>query len=461
MSASFLFARRGATSLVWWVIWSIVPIVGAIGVTRGWSAQLFTLQDCVHTALENNPELRAQRYGHEALKEEKIKARAAFFPSLDIQSLYTRFGEPQRVIPAHANNEPGVFDRDLVDTALIGHLILFEGGRRRAAVRVAELKADQALWDLTASTHDLVLNVASVFYKILQLDQVLRATEGSLDALRAHEKLTRHELDVGRVAPVDLMKLQVRMSSLTQKLSALRADRQVLLVFLARLMGVNAEDRPFVNVSGSLEKPSPARLAHDQALKEAMENRPEIKAMRAAVQVALENVRAARAEHWPQVSAFGRYGLRHGLPYDADEPSHGLSHEDTWAAGVQVNVPLFRGGAVQAGLRQATLLAQRAREQLRASELAVRQDVERALTALKDALDRMDVTQAAVGVAQETLRIEQEKYVAGKSSINDVLDAQAALLQAEVEYAQAISDAQIAVLERDRALGRDLAQRFQ
>ncbi len=91
-------------------------------------------------------------------------------------------------------------------------------------------------------------------------------------------------------------------------------------------------------------------------------------------------------------------------------------------------------------------------------ELEIRKDVERALTALNDALERTEVTRSAVAVAEETLRIEREKYAAGKNSMNDVLDAQAALLQAEVEYSQAVVDAHIALMERDRAVGRDPAE---
>ncbi|MEJ5365082.1 MAG: TolC family protein [Desulfosoma sp.] len=441
---------------VW--VWALLVSVALGCGTAGWAADLFTVEDCIRTALEKNPEIRGQRFGHEAALEEKTKARAAYWPSLDAQGVYSRFGEPQRVVPAHANNQPGVFDRDLVDTALIGRLVLFEGGRRAAAVRAAELGADRALWDLTATTHDVTLNTASVFYKILQLDQVIRATEGSLEALSAQEKLVRDQLDVGRAAPVDLMKIQVRVSSLTQKLSSLRADRQVLLVFLGRLMGLDVVERPSFDVSGTLEKPRVTPLTQEDALREAMDKRPEKKAAQAAADAAAQAVRAAQADHFPQVSAFGRYGLRQGIPYDAEDRSGGLSHEDTWAAGLQVDVPLFRGGAVRAGVRQAERLRDRAREQLRAVELEIRKDVERALTALNDALERTDVTRSAVAVAEETLRIEREKYAAGKNSINDVLDAQAALLQAEVEYSQAVVDARIALMERDRALGRDPAE---
>lgn len=78
-----------------------------------------------------------------------------------------------------------------MDVAFIGRLGLFEGGRRRVAMRAAGVNADRSLWDLTATTQDVIINVASVFYKILQLDQVIRAAEGSLEALRAHEQLVR------------------------------------------------------------------------------------------------------------------------------------------------------------------------------------------------------------------------------------------------------------------------------
>lgn len=440
---------------------AVCALLLSIAFGRGgaaWAADIFTLKDCIGMAQEKNPEIRAQRYGHEAAQQERAKARAAYWPFLDAQGTYSRFGEPQRLVPAHANNDPGVFDRDVVDTALIGRVLLFEGGRRAAAVRAAELAMERTLWDLTATMHDVVLNTASVFYKILQSDQVVRATEGSLKALDAQAKLLRDQLDVGRAAPVDLMKIQVRVSSLAQKLSSLRADRQLLLVFLGRFMGLEVEGRPSFDVSGSLEEPQVSRMSQDEALREALGKRPEKKAAQAVVDTASQALRIAQADHWPQVSVFGRYGLRHGLPYDASGSSGGLSHEDTWVAGLQVDVPLFRGGAVQASVQQAKLIKHRAREQLRAVELEIRKDVERALTALNDALERTEVTRSAVAVAEETLRIEREKYAAGKNSVNDVLDAQAALLQAQVEYSQAVVDAHIARMERDRALGRDPAE---
>lgn len=259
------------------------------------------------------------------------------------------------------------------------------------------------------------------------------------------------------------MKVQVRGSSLTQKLSSLRANREVVLAFLERLMGVRVEERPSINInlSGTLEEPSVPLMEVSQAFQEAMDNRPEIKAAKAAVRLAFESIQAARADHWPQLSAFGRYGVRSAVGDEVDHPSQGLSHEDTWAAGFQSDVPLFRAEAVQAGVRQATLGYHRTYEQFRATELAVRQEVEQALTTLKDAVERIEVTKAAIGAAQETMRIEQEKYAAGKNSINDVLDAQAALLEAQTEYSQALTDGQIAVLQCDRAMGRDLAKSFQ
>ncbi|SHE49242.1 Outer membrane protein TolC [Desulfacinum infernum DSM 9756] len=432
-------------------------LLGLAGPGRA-ASEAWDLPACVERALAENPQIRDLELGVRAAGEEIAKSRAAFFPSLDLESSYTRTGEPQRIVPAHANNEPGAFDRDLLDTAVTARLALFEGGRRWAQVRIAELGKDLAVSRFESGRRDVVLNVASAYYKILQLDRVLEATRGSRRALAAQEELVRHQLDVGRAAPVDHMKIRVRVASLDQKISSLEADRRVLLVFLGRLMGLDLKGRADFDIAGALETPDLKLPTVEEGLAEAMGARPEHRTAALALEQARQAVRAARADVFPQIQAFGRYGLRNGLPYDQDGPSGAMDHEDTWAAGIRATLPLFRGGAVRASIRQARLREKQARERLRAVDLQIREDVERAHARLKDSAERLRVTRTSVAVAEETLRIEQDKYQAGKNTINDVLDAQAALLQAQVEYSQAQVDAQLALLEWRGAVGEDLTR---
>ncbi|WP_084058140.1 TolC family protein [Desulfacinum hydrothermale] len=414
------------------------------------------LSECVAQALAHNPQIQDRKLGIGAADQEIVKRRAAFFPELDLTSSYSRYGEPQRVVPVHANNEPGIFDRDVWDTAVMGRLSLFEGGRRWAQVRIAKLAKQEAVSRFDATRQDVALNVASVYYKILQLDRVLEATWGSRRALAAQEELVQNQLEVGRVAPVDHMKIQVRLASLDQRISALKADRGVLRVFLGRLMGLDLDNRPAFDIAGVLTTPVLHIPPVKTGVTRAMRLRPEHKAAELALKQARQEIRAALADVFPSIQAFGRYGLRNGLPYEQDDPSGAIDHEDTWAAGIQATLPLFRGGAVRASIRQARLRERQARERLRGVELQIREEVERAHARLTDSAERLQVTRSSVDVAQETLRIEQDKYRAGKNTINDVLDAQAALLQAQVEYSQAQVDAQLALLQWRKAVGEDL-----
>jgi hypothetical protein len=121
---------------------------------------------------------------------------------------------------------------------------------------------------------------------------------------------------------------------------------------------------------------------------------------------------------------------------------------------VQVDIPLFRGGAVRTQVAQARLRIDQARERLRDVELLIGEDLDRALTSLSDSRNRIGVTGKNVEAAAETLRIEQTTYQEGRNTVNDVLDAQAARLTADVEYSQAVVYYLLAQLdwEREEAL---------
>lgn len=418
------------------------------------TARPLSLRDCVQLALKGNPILSAARKEQSIQALEKPLAFSAFLPTLDAEGSYTRFGERQRIVPAHSNNDPGVFDRDLFDAALVLRLPIFQGGKRIAAYRIAELSGKLAIEQLVTTEQDLVLNVASLFYKILQIEEIIRATVASKEALESQTATTRLRVEVGRSAPLDSMKVDVRLASIEQELFRLQADHRLLLVQLGRLLGMGSNEIP--KISGTL-KAIPQPLPDiEKARTLAREQRSELKAARAQLEQSKKEVDLARGDYWPRVDGFAHYGTRSGLPFDQQSDMDGLNNETTWAAGVLVDIPLFRGGAVRTRVAQARLRIDQAQERLRDVELRIDEDLERAGTLLSDSRNRIGVTGKNVEASAETLRVEQSTYREGRSTINDVLDAQAAMLRADVEYSQAVVDYLLARLGWERAVGNDL-----
>jgi outer membrane protein len=416
-----------------------------------------TLSQCVDLALRHNPTLAVIDHEKAIQGLEKPLARSAFLPTLDIEFSYTRFEERQRVVPAHRNFEPGVFDEDALGADLVLRLPLYQGGKRMAAYRIAELAEKGSVEQFAATRQDLVLNVVSLFYKTLQMSEVIRATEASKKAVKSQSDTTRLQVKVGRAAPLDAMKVDVRLASLRRQISSLRADRKVLLFELARVMGTELSEGDSFEPKGTL-RVHPGGLPNFQkSIAAAREMRPELKLSQIRLDQDQNRLDQVRADFWPEVAGIGRYGMRSGIPYDQVTPELGNDHETAWSAGIQIDIPLFRGGATRTRLAQARLKVRQAEERLRDVKLRINEELQKAFANMEDSLNRLTVTDKSVALAQETLRIEQARYQEGKNTINDVLDAQAAMLRSDVEHSQAVVDYLLAEFEWQRAMGTDLA----
>jgi len=104
-------------------------------------------------------------------------------------------------------------------------------------------------------------------------------------------------------------------------------------------------------------------------------------------------------------------------------------------------------------VRQEQARLSAARHRLRELKLQVRLDVETAISNVQSAHERILATETAVTSADESLRIEREKYNIGKGSITDVLDAQSALLDSQTNYYRAMADYNTALAQVRLAVG--------
>jgi outer membrane protein len=93
------------------------------------------------------------------------------------------------------------------------------------------------------------------------------------------------------------------------------------------------------------------------------------------------------------------------------------------------------------------------RERLRKLELQVRLEVETAAANVNSIRQRIIATEKSVEQAKESLDIEREKYQLGKSTITDILDAQAALLEAQSIYYRALADHETAKAQLRLSIG--------
>ena len=409
------------------------------------------LEQCITIALENNPDPRAASYEVSAAKARRDIASSHRLPTLNLTGGYNHYLDSQRLIPAQENFESGVFSQDIFAGDLVVSLPLFTGGQLTSEIKAAEFFQKSAEHGLTRTKEELAFNISRAFYSILAQRRVIESLEFARQALKEHDKRIQYLIEAHKAAKVDRLRTKVRIADLEQKLVGERNVLAIQLRVLTNLLGLDLSGKP-VEPAGELVFMQAATPEIDRSTHDAFENRPDYLAARAALEAQDRTVDAAHAAHWPTILLQGAYGGRWAAD-PTDRPSGGNSSGDVGRVGIALDLPIFEGGRIDARVRQERARLSAERERLRRLELQVRLDVETAVLNIGSAAQRVEATGKAIEQAEESLRIEREKYDMGKGSITDVLDAQSALLDSQTNYYRALADYSTAFAQLKLSVG--------
>jgi outer membrane protein len=400
-----------------------------------------TLERAVSIALASNPDVGIRSAEREQAKAAAAGATGAAWPALRAVGGYTHSLDDQRVTPARLNGEAGAFSDDLLSADLVLAMPLFTGGQISNRIKAADLLAAATEHRLVRTREELVFNVASMFYTILGQEQVIDSLVFSKKTLEEHRTRIQGLIDAQKAVQVDLLRTEVRLANLEQRLVQERNTRAIEKRVLTNLLGLGTQVNDPVNLSGELPTDVvQATLADDLSI--AYQRRSDYLAARAETDAQARRVDAAKGAGWPQVYGRASYGGRYGI--DADVPAGSSDGTDVGAIGIFVEVPIFEGGQIAARVAEERHRLSGARERVRKLELQIRLDVETAVLNINSSRERVIATGKSIEQAKESFEIERLKYEQGKGAIVDVLDAQSALLEAQTNYYRALADHQTA-----------------
>jgi outer membrane protein TolC len=179
--------------------------------------------------------------------------------------------------------------------------------------------------------------------------------------------------------------------------------------------------------------------------------RPERRALEIRIGGASERVNAAAAGRKPMLMSIGGYDLARPNPrIFPREPAW----KPSWDVGVNVNWPVFDGGRVRAEIAEADANRRAIAERLKDFDDTLEVEVRQRVVDLVSAEASIAAAELAVRSSAEARRVLAERFSAGVATNTDALDAQAALLQAELDRTRALANAQLAAARLDRTLGR-------
>jgi len=405
-----------------------------------------SLADAVERAMARFPTVEAARARQEEAAEALGEARAGRRPRGRLTGSAIEYQEPMVVTPIHGFG-PGLFpefDETIGQATLTVSYTLFDSGADAARIRTADAQTLAAGAAVGSSEQVLARRVAAAYLTVLGQRQVLDAHDLRMQALTAELSRVQQRFEVGRAARVEILRAEAALASSEAERVRLSSAMDNAERELARLLDLPvAETRSGRLVPVELSDPQvPLR---ETLVTEGIAASPAVAQARAQVTAAEAQISLARAVARPEVRAVGNYN---------EWTSSQGDFTGEWNAGLQLTVPLFDGGVTRSRIARAEAAHRAAQEQVRAAEVQVREDVDRAAAAVEEAEARIASLGKAVERFAEVVRVQKLLLDEGAGTQTDYLNSEADLLAARASLAEARHAAILARVDLARAAGR-------
>ena len=303
-------------------------------------------------------------------------------------------------------------------------------------VRANELSVEDAR-DL------IVLAVGGTYLQVIAARSRIDAARAQLTTAEALFKQTSEQRAAGVVAQTDLNRSQIQLLTQQQRLFSLQNDYSKLKISLARLTGLPPNEQ--YEISDAIPFAEAPPLSLEEALRQAFEQRSDLKAAEAQVQAASRARSAARAERLPSFAVRADYGVIGTNPSQA----HG-----TFAVAGTIRVPIWQGGRVKGETEVADAALDQRRAELEDLKGRIESEVRNAYFDLQAAASQVEVARKNIQVATQNLELTRQKFDAGVSDNVEVVQSQEALSTANTDYINSVFAHNLAKLSLARAIGR-------
>jgi outer membrane protein TolC len=411
-----------------------------------------TLDEAIAQSLKNSLRIAELQAREEAAKANEAGRGAAQRPSVALQGGFTRTNHVEEFAVEAPGRPRQVVYPDIPDNVrsrIDVQWLFYSGGRLDQLERAARAEREATGEDLTAARADLTLETTRAFWSLVTAREAEAVFTRSLDSIASYVRDLRARLDQGLIPPNELLSAQAQESR--QRVAAIEATnaRRIAEADLRRLMGTDGAAS--IEPAASLEPPAGVSAEVSQLIADAIAQRPERRALTDRADAAQARVEAAKAGLLPQVSFNG--GFDYARPNPRIFPRRG-QWDDSWDLSVNASWTLWDGGRVRAERAEAAAMARAAQTRVGDFDRQVTFEVRQRQLELESS--RAAITAATDGVraAVEAQRVLGERFKAGVSTNTEVLDAQTAVLQAELDRTRALANARLAEARLARAVGK-------
>jgi protease secretion system outer membrane protein len=398
------------------------------------SASAITLQGAYQAALKNDPTFRMNFFENEAGKENAVLGRSNLLPTVSAQFSTSRniadqdIYSPPNIFSAGgwSASQPRYMSRSSV-VQLRQPILNLDGVAR---YRQGKVMAKQSQAQFEVNTNEVALRVIGAYFDALFADDQVALARVQRDMYAEQQKVNERLFEKGEGTKTDMLETKARLDLAEAQLVEAQDNATAARTSLAGIIG--GEPGPLDQLRQDFHVGDLDIGPYEKWQKLAVANNRELAASRLAIENARLEISKDKAGHYPRVDLIAAYskGQAESLnTYNQNTVNRSI--------GVQVNIPIYSGGAVNAQVRQAAAGYERAKSEFDARTAKVMVDLRKAHDVVESSVHKIQALDKAVASGKELMKATEQSITGGVRINLDLLNAQQQLYTSQRDLAQA------------------------
>lgn len=393
--------------------------------------EMLTTRRCAEIALKNHPNIIAAINTVNVNQSRIYQAEANYYPHLDLSSGYRKYSSASETTNRSSDEYSG--------SASLKQNI-YDFGKTSTQINIQSLNTNSSRSDLDNVTEQIIFNVSHAYYELLKTKRNREVAMETVLQFEQHLNQAKGFYEVGIKPKFDVTKAEVDLSNARLNLIKAANALRIARVNLNNAIGVPNAPEYEIEDNLSFQK---YEITLEDAIRQANENRPDLKSVIAKKDAALSSIERAKKEYYPVLSGNADYnwsGERFPL-------------EDGWSVGATLTFPIFSGFLTKYQVEESRSNL----NVLKANEESLRQaiilEVQQAYINLQEGKERILTSEIAVKQAEENLELAKGRYEAGVGNPIELTDAMLVYSNAKTNHIQALYDFRVARASLEKAMG--------
>lgn len=396
----------------------------------------WTLDDCIAYAMANNISLQKATLQRRSAQEDVLQSKSALLPSLDFSTShnisYSPWQDDGKSTVANGYVESSVNKVYYNGSYSLGaNWTVWNGGKNTNTIKLNKLTEQQAALDSATTAIGIEEQIVQLYIQILYSAEAIEVNKQSLEASKKNEERGKAMLEVGSMSKADVAQLTAQRAQDEYNIVSAESSLRNYKRQLKQLLEITETDEFDVYIPSYTDKQAMADIpALADVYAAALDNRPEIKSNKLAIESSDLSIKIAKAGRMPTIGISASVGTNTTTMSKTAWGSQLKTNFDA-GAGVSLSLPLFDNRSTKTAINKAMISRQTSMLELREIEKNLYSTIEGYWLDAVTSQNMYIAAKASVESEQSSYDLLSEQFSLGLKNIVELMTGKVNLLTAQ------------------------------